>query len=541
MSIVELSKIPESEDIEADICIIGSGPAGATLAIELANSALRVVVVESGGVEREAETDALNEIESIGWPRVMDQWTVRNRMLGGSSHTWRGKCAPFDDIDYEKRDWVPDSGWPIQPDKMRRFLDRSAPHLGIGTGTGYTGNEFWKIAGRKRETPSFDEKLLLPYFWQFTKDKYNPFDYMRFGKRLAAGEAGDAKVLLHATAVQINTNDCGTTARSVEVRGRDGRVRTIVAPQIALCAGGIENARLLLASNRRLPAGLGNQNDLVGRFLMDHLRGSVATFDPKKSDAMLRWFGLYNVKNKAGNHRFRHGLELSPSYQRKHKLLNCAVFLEERLTEDDPWSAMIRLLRGQGSLPRDLLQIGSNIGIVAKGLNQYFVQGRGLQRKFERIELLGIVEQLPDPNSRLTLSDRVDHHGMPLARIDWKVNELEQETLRVTAQLVASEFARLGLELPHLEDWVVGHRGFPSEIRDVAHPTGTTRMSAGPHTGVVDPNCEVHGVRGLFVIGSSVFPTASHANPTQMIVAFAIRAADMLKARADPPHQGSAI
>jgi choline dehydrogenase-like flavoprotein len=531
MPVIELSEIPEHENIEADVCIIGSGPAGATLAIELAQTAFRVVLIESGGREREVESDALNEIESIGWPRTLDQWIVRNRILGGSSATWRGKCAPFDDLDYEERDWVPNSGWPVKLQELAAYLERSAPHLGIGTGTGYTGAEFWKIANRRSETPSFDENLLAPYFWQFSKDKHNPFDYVRFAKRLVAGEARHARILLHATVTQISTNESGTMAESVEVRGRDGRTRVIAAPQIVLCAGGIENARLLLASNRQFPAGLGNHNDLVGRFLMDHPRGPIATFDPQKSDAVLRWFGLYNVKSKLGSHRFRHGLQLSPSYQRKHGLLNCAVFLEERLTEDDPWSAIIRLLRGQGSLPRDALYIGSNVGIVAKGLNQYFIEKKGLQRKFEKIELLGIVEQPPNPDSRLTLSDRLDHYGMPLARIDWKVSKQEQETVKVTAKLVASEFTRLGLEPPQLENWILNDQGFPEGIRDVAHPTGTTRMSEHSRAGVVNPNCEVHGIQGLFVIGSSVFPTASHANPTQMIVAFAIRLADLLKAR----------
>ncbi len=120
---------------------------------------------------------------------------------------------------------------------------------------------------------------------------------------------------------------------------------------------------------------------------------------------------------------------------------------------------------------------------------------------------------------------------MPLTRIDWKVSEQEQETVRATARLVASEFARLGLKPPKLEDWIISNQNFPDEIRDVAHPTGTTRMAEDSRSGVVDPDCEVHGVRGLFVMGSSVFPTSSHANPTQMIVAFAIRLADLLKGR----------
>ncbi len=182
MPIVDLRDIPTGETIEADLCIIGSGPAGSTIARELDSERVRVVVVESGDTERSPEADALNEIESIGRPRVMDQWLVRNRILGGSSHTWTGRCAPFDRIDYEKRDWVPYSGWPITADEMMPFLDRAAPYLGLGVGTGFSDRSFWKLFGRMGFSPDIDEKLLLPFFWQFSRDDANPFDYMRFGK-----------------------------------------------------------------------------------------------------------------------------------------------------------------------------------------------------------------------------------------------------------------------------------------------------------------------------------------------------------------------
>ena len=142
-----------------------------------------------------------------------------------------------------------------------------------------------------------------------------------------------------------------------------------------------------------------------------------------------------------------------------------------------------------------------------------------------------MTEQVPDPESRITLSDRSDRFGMPLSRVDWKINAAEERSIRRTAELVAAEIARLGYEPPQLESWVTGHEALPSTFHDVGHPTGTTRMSDDPRKGVVDAQCQVHGVDGLFVVGSSVFPTAGHANPTQMIVALAIRAADTLKAR----------
>jgi choline dehydrogenase-like flavoprotein len=176
-----------------------------------------------------------------------------------------------------------------------------------------------------------------------------------------------------------------------------------------------------------------------------------------------------------------------------------------------------------------VLSVGSNLGLVAKGLNQFLIQGNGLPRKLDRLELQCIVEQQPDPESRITLSDRVDRFGVPLSRINWRINQQEERTVRTIGRLVQAEFRRLALNELCLDDWLRRDEGLPLSFPDVAHPTGTTRMSASPKSGVVDPTCQVHGVQGLFIAGSSVFPTSGHANPTHMIVAIAIRLADALK------------
>jgi len=128
------------------LCIVGSGPAGSTLAQELSNTGLQVVMLESGGRERNPDVDTLDDIENVGRPRVEDQWSVRNRILGGSSHTWGGRCAGFDEIDFEERPWVPHSGWPIAMDDMVPYLDRSAIHLGLAIGSGFSDQRFWDIA-----------------------------------------------------------------------------------------------------------------------------------------------------------------------------------------------------------------------------------------------------------------------------------------------------------------------------------------------------------------------------------------------------------
>ena len=176
MPIVDLRDIPVGENMEADVCIVGSGPAGSTIARELDSKRLRVIVVESGGIERNADVDSLNEIENIGRARVMDQWLVRNRMLGGSSNTWTGRCAPFDEIDYEARNWVPYSGWPFTAGEVEPFLKRAAPYLGLGFGSGFSDRCFWELFGQPNFSPDIDEELLVPFFWQFSKDDVNRFD-----------------------------------------------------------------------------------------------------------------------------------------------------------------------------------------------------------------------------------------------------------------------------------------------------------------------------------------------------------------------------
>jgi choline dehydrogenase-like flavoprotein len=133
----------------------------------------------------------------------MDQWLVRNRMLGGSSNTWTGRCAPFDEIDYEARNWVQYSGWPFTAGELEPFLQRAAPYLGLGLGSGFSDRSFWKLFGRPNFSPEIDEELLVPFFWQFSKDDVNRFDYMRFAKGLLNSASG-VRVILNATVTNIN-------------------------------------------------------------------------------------------------------------------------------------------------------------------------------------------------------------------------------------------------------------------------------------------------------------------------------------------------
>ena len=519
--------------LRCDICIIGTGPAGATIAQELSNTPLRVTILESGGTERQEETDALNEIESVGWPRVMDQWLVRNRIVGGTSSTWSGRCAPFDEIDLQFRDWVPYSGWPFKIDDLIPYFDRGAKYLGLGDGSEFSGDRVWAYIGHQPAKLDLDEDKLLPMFWQYSRDPINRSDRARFGGHLAADLGPNVTLVTNATVLRINVTESAGAVESVEFAAASGRRWSLPTSTVAVCAGAIENARLLLSSDDVVPQGLGNGNDLVGRFLMDHPRTHVARFQMKQGIAALNRFGMFKSQA-AGANRYHLGVRLSPAVQRSEQLPNCAIWITRFNAgpDDPPWDSVKRFLRREANVREDLHAIMMNTGLIFRGLKDYFILHRGLPHKLDTINMEAMCEQLPNPDSRITLSDRRDPLGMRISRIDWRVSDEEARAMRRITQLMVEQLSRMGLEPPILEEWVRDGAMFPDTVRDVAHPIGTTRMADDPACGVVDAQCQVHGVHGLFIVGSSVFPTAGHANPTQMIVALAMRLADTLKARA---------
>ncbi|MBP1847758.1 choline dehydrogenase-like flavoprotein [Rhizobium petrolearium] len=532
MAVIDLHSEPGTSIfplLRCDLCIVGSGPAGATIARELSSARLNIVLLESGRTERNAQIDELDAIENIGRPRARDQWSVRNRILGGSSHTWGGRCAGFDAIDFQERPWVAGSGWPLKVEEIDPFLDRSASHLGLAMGRGFSDERFWDIAGRIPPQKEVDPSLLLPFFWQFSRDEAEsyPFEYMRFGRHLRQHLGENTTLVTGATALRVLSVESDTSVQGVEFATLDGRKHTLTASAVVLCAGGIENARILLNSGTGGRNGLGNGRDQIGRYLMDHLRGPTAFFQLAGSGPVQRRFGRYNVQN----HFFRAGLRLSPAIQQREKLLNCAGWLGEAVALDDPWDALRRFYAKKPRLPQDAVSLVRNSALLLRGAKDYFGARNGLPRKLLELTLDCMCEQVPDPDSRITLSEHRDRLGMRLPKVDWRSHPDEARTMHRMAELITAEFDRIGLPKPILAEWVRDKAPIPATFVDVAHPTGTTRMSTDPSKGVVDSNCEVHGVDGLFVSGSSVFPTAGHCNPTQMIVAMAIRLADHLRSR----------
>ncbi len=580
MHIDDFNTLADDASLSADLIIIGSGPAGLTIAREFFGTSIRVLVLESGARAENAAHSVLNTVESVGDPKTPAQLTkraafhaenarfwrqdeqpfgVRCRTLGGSTAAWAGKSAAFDAIDFAQRAWVPHSGWPFGRETLDPYIERAAVHLNLGPNA--YDDRFWAWSGGAPPQPHFDPERLRSFFWQFARSRINHMDVIRLGDEFVRENAANVRVLTNATVTEILTDPTGGQVTGVALASLEGKRAQVVAKTCVLAASGIENPRLLLASRAARPAGLGNDHGLVGRFLMDHPGARIAHIAQADVARLLERFGFYAINHEGRSHLYMHGLALSPTLQEQEGLLNCALYLMQVHAPDDPWDALKRLMRFRSSaLLSDLWAVAKSPGLMAKGLgmkafqhrlmpkpikdlivnvairfNPNFVAreflSRGVPHKLTGLNVDAICEQSPDPNSRITLSDRVDALGVPMARIDWRLDPKAGASLIRLAKLIEEEFPKAGLPKPILEPWVASGRVDDAAIIDMAHTVGATRMAADPREGVVDPQCQVHGVSGLFVAGGSVFPTSGHANPTLMILSLAIRLADCLKAR----------
>ncbi|NVD39849.1 GMC family oxidoreductase [Ensifer sp. HO-A22] len=563
MRISRLAELDDNSIISADIVIVGAGPAGLTIAEQCSGPDRKVLVVESGEELETSEHSALNEVENIGelqteaqihkrtkfhgsqarfWSPDVQRYGVRCRAFGGSTHAWAGKSAPFDELDFKARSWVPHSGWPMDYQHIIPYLLRAMDVLNLSP---------------KQPPGRFDKEGLHSFYWQFARSRIDRLDIMRFGQEFLARRPANLHVLLDATVRCVGLNREGSKFSHIDVVSLGGKCARINATFCVLACGGIENARLLLASNDVCSKGIGNHFDVVGRYLMDHIAARVGRFQTDQIAELTKHFGFYGLHHEKRAHMFAHGLAPTPEVQERDQVLNAAVFFSTERAPDDPWVALKKLLNSRSSdLGRDLLSVVSGSGFIARGIGMkilsdtrtpkiikdFFVNGaillspnlvaeefqsRGLPHKLSGLRIEAICEQAPDPSSRITLSDRKDRFGVPLAKIDWRIGDLERKTLLRIAELSHQALAGAELPTPILESWT---RDRPQDlvIIDMAHTLGTTRMATDRTKGVVDPDCRVHGVDNLYVAGGSVFPTSGHANPTLMILALAMRLADHL-------------
>jgi choline dehydrogenase-like flavoprotein len=504
--------------IETDICIIGAGAAGITLARALGGSGRRICLVESGGFEPEPETLALNKGKVVGLPYAsLDQ--VRLRYFGGSTNHWNSYCRPLDAIDFEKRSWVPHSGWPIDRATLDPFYPEAQKICELGP-YAYDNDAVVRT---------------IPGIVDFNRDRVENVHWMigpptRFGQRYLEDleQAPNVDILLNANVVEVVAAQDAQSVAALKLMSLDRKTGIIRPKLVVLACGGIENARLLLASNSVVSAGLGNGRDLVGRFFADHVGAIMGYVVPDGSAACkLGYNTATETKIDGDDALIRLAAALPAKVQRREKLLNCHAMLD-CADELSPGYLALRqagkkVARGEvDGIGEAVLTILEDLGGTAGGmwrfLNDELVMG---------VDVYG--EMVPSPESRITLDSERDRLGMPQVRLDWKLSPLDKRTARFLCRQLGEELARLDFGRLHISEWLLQDDTNWERLHPWSHQMGTTRMSADPASGVVDANCRVHGMHNLYVAGSSVFPTYGAAPPTLTIVALALRLAEHLR------------
>ncbi len=575
--IIDSRLLPDKAVIDTDVCIIGAGIAGITVAREFIGRPFRVCLLESGGLKPDKTGQSLLWGENIGHPYFpLD--TARSCGFGGSSNRWSigigdnrlgVRLRSLDGIDFEEREWVPYSGWPFRKAELDPYYERAHALCRIGPYS-YEAKD-WEQRDRTPSFPFQNDRIRTTIFQFASRDLFTT-DF-----RDEIAQSGNITVYLNATAMELKTGQNPQGVTGLKAATSSEKTFSVSARQYILALGAIETPRLLLLSSSGRRNGLGNEHDLVGRFFMEHPHLVSGTFIPS-TPRIVTALGLYKI-HRAGSVPVMGKLTIGEEVLRKEKMLNYCVSLHVkgvngRRTIAPSWDVVswpLLSARGLETVPL-APEAGSGHGTTETGLESLralkasFLQGhipenlgrhmknmaadmddialavtrkagRGVKRianTFKRpsevivLELDHMSEQAPNPDSRVTLSDECDILGRRRVKLDWRMTALDIRTLIRAQEILGEEFCRAGLG--RLEIELRGEKP-PAHLEGGWHHMGTTRMHNNPEMGVVDADCRVHGTHNLFVAGPSVFPTGGYANPVLTIIALSLRLADYVSAR----------
>lgn len=488
----DILDIEEHVNLRKQVIVIGSGIAGAEVATHLARHGREVLLLESGRKQFDPAIQGLNDLIFAGkrhrelnpdtyYHRYLPpelRGISRLRQFGGTSNVWTGKWKYLQPSDFEVSPWLENSGWPIDFEDLLEHYRSAAKDYGFGD---------LEAEARRPEIVTLHQKIaadglkMSSFYWEETPTR----TAIRFGEEMHRSK--NLQVLLGATATELILDESCQRVTAVVCRSLEGRELKVEGTQVVLATGALEAARLLLASDRQLPTGIGNAHDLVGRFYTDHPKHHTGALRP---GPLTRVYA--NELQYAPKPRFCICFALDDATQREHELLEHVLYIKPIYEK--------RMDRLKRLLLRQPLCLDGNGAIAA-----YRV-------KF-------VTEQVPQRDSRVMLGTERDALGKRKPVLDWRFTDQDRRSLEKTLQLLTARFAKSGLgtfdfgeDRPSLET-----------MTDAAHQMGTTRMASRPEEGVVDTNCRVFGTENLYIASSAVFPTGPSYSPTFTILAIARR------------------
>jgi hypothetical protein len=545
---VRLVEGPEGlREIAAEICVIGSGPVGLCLAVDLAERGLSVVVIESGREQPNPEVQALSDAVIAAPERHAPMALAVCRALGGTSRLWGGRCVPLDAIDFTRRDYVGESGWPIDYADLAAFHGRASSLLSLSV------NGFpW---------PSLDLSVATEgsLSWHELEHWSNiPYIFKQLTKRLKS--CPRLTVVLNATVVDVQINTSSDAVNGLLIAGGSDRVVFRQAKFFVLALGGVETTRLLLNVQSRFPRLFGGAEGSLGRYYMGHLSGSIADIRFGNPSVALAFHYLRGRGSFA-----RRRLTIGPAVQMANRLPNvsfcpanpsladarhrrgilsatylalCAPVIGRRLiAEAIRQSQVSGPHRYAAHIGNMFLDIPGVIGGAVEIVRQAVVDGRSkpllfLPSEVGRHPLHFHAEHRPNRESRIRLAPELDRLGVRRAWIDLRFSREDGAGI-----IGAHASLERALQTNGIADLTYRHppdqrvAAVLADARDGFHQIGSTRMAVSAREGVVDSNCRVFEFRNLFIAGSSVFPTSGQANPTFPAVALALRLAAYLEQR----------
>jgi choline dehydrogenase-like flavoprotein len=520
----DAADLASDQEIQTDVCIVGAGPAGISIARELCGSDIGVWLLESGGRDVERRAQQLNRGQSVGYP-IHRLHQSRVRAFGGTSRHWFSPkddswaARPLDPIDFEVRPGIPYSGWPFQRAHLDPYYAQAQELCQLGPFV--YDPAYWADTGQGRDLPLRFGDVETTLFHRGRHDFSGFYDGLV--------RAPNVTLLLHAPVVDVATDEDPGRVERVEVRRADGTSCFVRARLVVLAAGGIENPRLLLLSHRVHRRGLGNDRDLVGRFFAERLSarsGYVISAVPALAGPT-----EFSAVQALPEALVQKALRICDAVQRERQLLNCAFLLMTRslAMTAEAFRSLATLVKAsrRWPLPDDLL---GHAGNVTTGLTDLGALARDRLRPASDVRSVLAVrvqaEQAPNPESRVTLGSRRDRLGLPVAQVAWHPVGSDRASIRASQESLDAALHAAGIGRMQ---FMLGDEHPAALLEGNFHHLGATRMHADSSKGVVDADCRVHGIRNLYVAGSSVFPTYGCSNPTLTVVALALRLADHLK------------